>query len=158
MTAPAKADVEVEDAQQPIMTASEVILQGTATDVAGAIDEAGNLLVRAGAVDAAYVQAMHEREESVSTAMGNSLAIPHGTNEAKSLVSRSAMSFVRYAAPLDWNGKPVTYVVGIAGKGKEHLGLLASIAGIFLDDEQVARLDAATTEAEVLAIFDEELE
>ena len=39
---------------------------------------------------------MHEREESVSTHMGNGLAIPHGTNEAKSSIRRTAISFVRY--------------------------------------------------------------
>ena len=33
---------------------------------------------------------------SVSTHMGNLLAIPHGTNEAKSSIRRTAISFVRY--------------------------------------------------------------
>ena len=39
---------------------------------------------------------MHEREKSVSTFMGNGLAIPHGTNEAKGAIRRTAISFVRY--------------------------------------------------------------
>ena len=59
------------------------------------------LLVAAGAVSQAYVAAMHERETSVSTYMGNGLAIPHGTNEAKSEIARSAMCFIRYAEPID---------------------------------------------------------
>ena len=41
---------------------------------------------------------MHERETSVSTLMGNLLAIPHGTNEAKSPIRQTAISFVRYRA------------------------------------------------------------
>ena len=38
---------------------------------------------------AAYVDAMFEREKSVSTYMGNFLAIPHGTNEAKDAITAS---------------------------------------------------------------------
>ena len=55
-------------------------------------------------------------------------------------------------------GKPVTWVVGIAGRGNEHLGLLASIAGIFTDDDELARLNAATTPQEVLEIFEQAVE
>ena len=116
---------------------------------------AGGLLVAAGAVDRSYVDAMHERETSVSTAMGNLLAIPHGTNEAKSAVSRTALSFVRYPEPIDWNGKPVRYVVGIAAVGNEHLKLLGRIAEVFVDPEQVARLESATSPADVRAVLGE---
>ena len=66
--------------------------------------------------------------------MGNGLAIPHGTNEAKPSIRRTAISFVRYAEPVDWNGKPAEFVVGIAGAGDDHLSLLSWIAGIFVDD------------------------
>ena len=40
------------------------------------------LLVDNGSVNEAYIQAMKEREQLVSTFMGNGLAIPHGTDEA----------------------------------------------------------------------------
>ena len=76
--------------------ASSIVLGGTAKDRDAAIEEAGRLLVDAGAVDPSYVASMHEREKSVSTYMGNGLAIPHGTNEAKGAIRRTAISFVRY--------------------------------------------------------------
>ena len=91
------------------------------------------------------------REQSVSTYMGNLLAIPHGTNEAKPSIRQTAISFVRYPDGVDWNGKEVKFVVGIAGAGNDHLKLLGQIAEVFLDSEQVARLEAATTADEVLA-------
>jgi PTS system mannitol-specific IIC component len=87
--------------------------------------------------------------------MGNLLAIPHGTNEAKSAVTRTALSFVRYPEPIDWNGKPVRYVVGIAALGNEHLKLLGRIAEVFVDPEQVARLENATSPADVRAVLGE---
>ncbi len=69
-----------------------------------AIDEAGQMLVASGVVDAAYVQAMHDREKSVSTYVGNHLAIPHGTNEAKQSIRSTGLSFIRYPQGIDWNG------------------------------------------------------
>ncbi len=137
-----------------VLTRDSIVLHGTATSRDAAITEAGELLVAAGAVDPTYVDAMHERERSVSTAMGNSLAIPHGTNEAKGLIQRTGISFVRYDAPLDWNGKPTEFVLGIAGAGDDHLALLSRIAETFTDQDAVARLRAATTQDEVLAVLD----
>lgn len=66
-----------------VLALESIVLNGTAKNAADAITEAGQLLVAAGAVESAYVDAMHERERSISTYMGNGLAIPHGTNEAR---------------------------------------------------------------------------
>ncbi len=136
-----------------VLAESSIVLDGTARSRDDAITEAGQLLVAAGAVDASYVDAMHERETSVSTYMGNLLAIPHGTNEAKGAIRRTAISFVRYPGQVDWNGKPAEFVIGIAGAGNDHLGLLAKIAEIFVDSAQVEQLRQAQTPAEVLAVL-----
>jgi PTS system mannitol-specific IIC component len=141
-----------------ILAPSSIVLDGTATDSASGIDEAGALLVAAGAVDEGYVRAMHDREATVSTFMGNGLAIPHGTNEAKSSITRSAMSFVRYPNGIDWNGNPTTFVIGIAGVGNEHLELLQKVAMTFSDPAQVQRLENATTTDEILEILGDEKE
>jgi PTS system mannitol-specific IIC component len=137
-----------------VLSRQSIVLGGTATSRDAAITEAGQLLVAAGAVDPSYVDAMHERETSVSTAMGNGLAIPHGTNEAKGLIHHTAISFVRYDSAIDWNGKPAEFVVGIAGAGDDHLALLSRIAETFVDQEAVAKLRAARTPDEVLAVLD----
>ncbi|MDO9458279.1 PTS mannitol transporter subunit IICBA [Nocardioides sp.] len=149
----AKAAEPDDEAAGDVLAAESIVLDGRATSRDDAISEAGQLLVACGAAEPAYVDAMHERERSVSTAMGNLLAIPHGTNEAKSAVRRTGLSFVRYAEPLDWNGKEVRFVVGIAGAGKDHLALLGRIAKVFSDRDQVARLEAATSPDEVRAIL-----
>lgn len=130
-----------------------IVLNGTASSRDEAITEAGLLLVASGAVEAAYVDAMHEREKSVSTHMGNLLAIPHGTNEAKPSIRRTAISFVRYPDGIDWNGKPAEFVVGIAGAGNDHLALLSKLAGVFVDAQQVERLRQATTAADIRAVL-----
>ena len=110
-----------------------------------AMQEATDLLVAAGAVTPAYFEAMKDRERTVSTFMGSGLAIPHGTNDAKDAVLGSALTFVRYDGGVDWDGQQATFVVGIAGKGGEHLEILSSIAILFSDDSEVAKLRAAPT-------------
>ena len=136
-----------------LLAASSIVLDGAGDSRDEAITRAGELLVAAGAVATSYVDAMHAREESVSTYMGNLLALPHGTNEAKPSIERTALSFVRYPDGIQWNGKEVKYVIGIAALGNDHLKLLGQIAEIFLDANQVARLDAATSPADVLDVL-----
>ena len=133
-----------------------IVLAGTARTRDEAIDEAGQLLVATGAVDPAYVASMHDRERSVSTYVGNSLAIPHGTNEAKQSIRPTGLSFIRYADGIDWNGdgQLAHFVVGIAGAGDDHLTLLGSLAHVFLDEEKVAALTAATSKADVAAVLE----
>ena len=138
-----------------VLSEDSIVLSGSARTLDDAITEAGRLLVAAGAVDDSYVDAMHEREKSVSTFMGNGLAIPHGTNEAKPSIRRTAISFVRYDEPIDWLGQPAEFVVGIAGAGDDHLSVLSSLAGIFTDDDAIARLRSAGAPSDVLAALGE---
>ena len=135
------------------LSEESIRLQGSASSRDEAITEAGQLLIAAGAVEPAYVDAMHERETSVSTYMGNLLAIPHGTNEAKGSIVRTGLSFVRYSDGIDWNGNPVKFVLGIAGAGDDHLALLGKIAEVFMDSERVGQLESAGSPADVLAVL-----
>ncbi len=136
-----------------LLAAEAIVLDGHGSTRDEAITQAGELLVATGAVDQAYADAMHERETSVSTYMGNQLALPHGTNEAKSSIHRTALSFVRYPQGIQWKGKEVKFVIGVAGAGDDHLKLLGKIAEVFLDEAQVARLEAARTPQEVQQIL-----
>ena len=127
-----------------VLTRDLVVAPGTARTKDEAIREAGALLVGCGAVTPAYVDAMAERERLVSTYMGSSLAIPHGTDESKGDIVRSALCLIRYDEPIEWGaGQPVRVVVGIAGVGEEHLSILSKIALLFSDPEQVDKVLAA---------------
>ncbi len=146
---PGQATATEEKASDVTLREQDIVLGGQARTRDDAITEAGQLLVTSGAVDPAYVDAMHERERSVSTHMGNLLAIPHGTNEAKGSIKRTGISFIRYDEPIDWNGKETKFVIGIAGAGNDHLALLGKIAKVFVDKEKVAELERAQSAAEV---------
>ena len=132
-----------------ILPAANVRLAARAVSRDDAIREAGTILVDAGAVDPGYIDSMLDREASVSTYMGNLLAIPHGTNEAKDQIRRSALSVIRYDEPVDWGGDEARFVVGIAGIENEHLEILSKIAIVFSDEDEVQRLLEAPTAAEL---------
>ncbi|WP_280348859.1 PTS mannitol transporter subunit IICBA [Nocardia neocaledoniensis] len=136
-----------------LLAEDAIVLAGRARDAAAAIDEVGALLVASGAVGADYVAAMHERERTVSTFMGNGLAIPHGTLAAKDGIRHSAIAVARYPETIEWNGHPVEFVIGIAAAGDDHLALLSRIAAVFADTDEVERLRSAATRAEVAAVL-----
>ena len=136
-----------------ILALSSVKVPGAATSKEDAIRASGQLLVESGAVTPAYVDAMFEREKSVSTYMGNYLAIPHGTNEAKDTITRSALSVVRYDRPIDWDGNQVRFAVGVAGVEGGHLEILNKIAIVFSDMDEVEKLLAAESAEEVYTLL-----
>lgn len=118
-----------------------------------AVREVGEMLVQAGAVTPAYVDAMFRREASISTFMGNGLAIPHGTLDAGGEIRRSAVAVVRYAEPVDWEGNPVKVVIGIAGADGSHLEVLSKIALVFVDEDQARQVADAGTAEELFGLL-----
>ena len=138
-----------------VLELDQIVAEGSATTMDDAIQEVGDILVKAGAVTDDYIGFMREREALTSTYMGNFLAIPHGTNEGKDTILRSALSFVRYAHPIDWKGNEARFVVGIAGKEGGHLAILSKIAIIFSDEDEVQKLLDADTAEDILALLGE---
>jgi mannitol PTS system EIIA component len=132
-----------------VLTLSQIKVPGTARTKEESIREAGEILVDAGAVTPAYIDSMFEREQSVSTYMGNYLAIPHGTNEAKDSILRSALSVIRYDEPIDWDGNEVRFSLGIAGYQGGHMDILSRIAILFSDTDEVDKLIAAKSAEEI---------
>ena len=114
------------------------------------------MLIQADAVTNEYRDSMFARESSVSTFMGNFLAIPHGTLEGADFVKHSALAIIRYENAIDWDGNEVKFVVGIAGRDGTHMESLAMLAEIFSDLATVERLLGAKTEEEFTAIFSEQ--
>jgi mannitol/fructose-specific phosphotransferase system IIA component len=132
-----------------------VRIDGRAKTRDEAINEVAEMLISAGAVTPDYRDAMFERESSVSTYMGNFLAIPHGTLEALGQVIKSALAIVRYDSPIDWDGNEVRFVIGIAGKDGTHLNALGSIAMLFSEMQSVENLLGLTDVREITAKFAE---
>lgn len=105
-----------------------------------AIRDSGALLVKRGYVKDLYVDAMVERDKLTSVYIGMGIAIPHGTNEAKDAVENTGVVLQQYPDGVDFDGEKAQLVFGIAGKGEEHLEILANICRILEDEEILEKL------------------
>ena len=100
------------------------------------IRDSGAFLVERSCVSEPYVDAMVERDRLTSVYIGMGIAIPHGTNEAKEAVEKTGVVLQQYPDGVDFDGEKAQLVFGIAGKGEDHLEVLANICRI-LEDEAV---------------------
>ena len=136
-----------------LLAEASINLDASATSRDDAIRQAGAGLMAVGAVDAPYVDAMIDRENSVSTFMGEGVAIPHGTLAAKDSVKSDALSMVRFPDGVDWDGNDVRLAFGIAAKGNGHIALLSQLASILMDPDKAEALRNATTTARVYELL-----
>ncbi|WP_297084591.1 PTS sugar transporter subunit IIA [uncultured Demequina sp.] len=140
-------------AAPPLLDASAIRLGLAAEDKADALRQCGAVLVEIGAATEDYAAALHEREKSVSTYVGEGVAIPHGTNESRAHIERAALAYLQFPDGIDWDGETVTVCVAIASKSEEHVDILAALAQVLMDPERAARLREATSAQDVLALL-----
>ncbi|AIY06928.1 PTS system, mannitol-specific IIB component [Planococcus sp. PAMC 21323] len=114
---------------------------------------AGQQLVKAGYVEESYVDEMLKREEITTTYMGNNVAIPHGTEDAKKSVIKSGFTVIQVPNGVDFDGESAKIIFGIAGKDGTHLEILSGIAVICADQSNVDRLVEAKSAKEIIDII-----
>ncbi|MDH2444394.1 PTS sugar transporter subunit IIA [Amnibacterium sp. CER49] len=132
-----------------LLQEESIRLDCTATDRLDAVRQCGQALVAVGAADETYVDAMLQREQSVSTFVGEGVAIPHGTLAGKESVKRDALVVLRFPDGVDWDGNDVRVCVGIAAAGGGHVAILSQLAEILLDPAKAERLRSATDAQQV---------
>jgi PTS system mannitol-specific IIA component len=136
-----------------LLPEKSIRLNQRAFDKFDAVRQTGQALVESGAADENYIEAMLEREHSVSTFVGEGVAIPHGTLAGKDSVTANALSVLRFPGGVDWDGNHVTICVGIAATSGGHIALLSQLAEVLLDTDRAARLRNATTADEVYELL-----
>ncbi|MDQ1512183.1 MAG: mannitol system component [Microbacteriaceae bacterium] len=138
------------DAALPSLLAeSSIRLFASATDRFDAVRQCGQALLDAGAVEESYIDAMLQREQSVSTFVGEGVAIPHGTLAGKEAVKHDALVVLRFPDGVDWEGNRAQVCVGIAAAGGGHIALLSQLAEILLDPAKAEQLRSATEAQQV---------
>ena len=144
--------------QQPLFKLSEknIFLGLTAQTKEEAIRFAGQKLVENGYVKPTYIEAMLERERLTSTYLGESIAVPHGTIEAKEDVINTGIVFCQYPAGVQFGEEEqdkAKIVIGIAARNNEHLDVIAKLTNALDDDKIIAKLATTSDIQEVLAIL-----
>ncbi len=136
-----------------LLAEDSIRLDRSADDRFDAVRQCGQALLDAGAVDASYIDAMLQREHSVSTFVGEGVAIPHGTLAGKESVQHDAIAVLRFPDGVDWEGNDVRVCVGIAAAGGGHIALLSQLAEILLDPAKAEQLRNATASQQVYELL-----
>src|SRR2546421_4524403 len=128
-----------------IVSIETVRLQVQVRDKQDAIRQAGELLVQGGCVAPAYVSGMLAREQTMSTYLGNGVAIPHGQHVNLADVRRTAISVLQLPDGVEWEPGELAYlVIGIAANADEHVGVLANLAEVIEDPDAAEQLAHTT--------------
>ncbi|WP_449621815.1 PTS mannitol transporter subunit IICBA [Robertmurraya sp. Marseille-Q9965] len=146
-------NVEQENHSDDLLRPENVFINKEFANKEEAIRFAGRALVDAGYVDESYIEAMIERDNMTSTYMGNDVAIPHGTEDAKKAVLKSGFTVLQIPNGVDFDGQKVRLVFGIAGKDGTHLEILSGIAVTCSDMENIEKLVSAKSAQEIIDIL-----
>ncbi|NDL64685.1 PTS mannitol transporter subunit IICBA [Acerihabitans arboris] len=151
-------DDSFEDSEQNLfrLTAANIFLGQQADHKEQAIRFAGEQLVKGGYVLPEYVEAMLDREKLTSTYLGESIAVPHGTIEAKDKVLRTGVVFCQYPAGVRFGDEEddiARLVIGIAARNNEHIQVITSLTNALDDDAVIQRLINTTDVDEVLELL-----
>ncbi|MGX7197996.1 PTS sugar transporter subunit IIA [Enterococcus olivae] len=142
-----------------IFDTNNIILEADIRDKIEAIVTAGKILVENGYVAEEYIDSMLERENTVSTYVGNFLAIPHGSDGSSQYIKHSGISFIQLKNEVNFGSesdpKPVKILFGISGIEDEHLNILSKIAIFASEIENVELLAKVTNKEDVIKLLDE---
>lgn len=138
------------------LSEANIFLGQQATSKEQAIRFAGEQLVKGGYVQPEYVEAMLAREQLTSTYLGESIAVPHGTIEAKDRVLKTGIVFCQYPAGIRWGEEEddsARLVIGIAARNNEHINVITKLTTALDEDGVIERLANTTSVEEVLSIL-----
>ncbi|MBK4202489.1 PTS mannose transporter subunit IIABC [Bacillus subtilis] len=125
------------------------------------IDEMIQTLSRKGMLlsESGFKQAILNREQQGTTAIGMNIAIPHGKSEA---VRKPSVAFGIKRSGVDWNsldGSDAKLIFMIAvpkeGGGNQHLKILQMLSRKLMDDSYRKQLLSVQTKEEVYKLLDE---
>jgi mannitol PTS system EIIA component len=141
-----------------LLSREAIRLDRRADDRFDAVRQCGAVLVEAGHVEEAYVDAMVERELTLSTYLGEGFAIPHGTDASREHVRSAGLAVLRFPDGVDWEGEDMRVAVAVASASDEHVAVLRELATVLADPESAARLRDATDPAVVLELLSVKVE
>ena len=139
--------LETTKVSRPLLEKKNIILNCRFATPEEAIRSCGQLMVESGYVSKGYIRDMLERNADFSVAIGSHVAIPHGTAESQEFIKRTGLVVMTCSDGIQWDGKLVRLVIGIASKGDQHLDILKRIADMVQTEEDTdALVEHATAE------------
>jgi len=137
-----------------VLTEDMIMARADVSDWKDAIRKSGELLVKAGAADPKYIDAMIEfcEEHNAYIVIAPGIAIPHARPEDG--MKKVGFSLITLKKPVEFGNPvndPVDLVIALgAPDNKSHIKALAQLAEILMNKEAVKRIRDARTKSEIL--------
>jgi len=120
-----------------------------------AIEAVAKNMIKASLVKDDYIQAMFDRDNQISTFLGNGIAIPHGTTEKRESVLKTGIKVLFCPEGINWDedGNIAYVIIGIAAKSNEHLDVLRQLTRAVIAEDTLIRIKKVKTADELLVIL-----
>lgn len=92
------------------------------------------------AVKPEYLQSMIKRDEKVSVAIGNLLAIAHGEENSNNLINHNFICLIHLKNEIEWDNNLVKVVLGLAVSRESTMEIIGNIGVAFSDLDEVNKI------------------
>lgn len=136
------------------ITANNLHLGCQARNKAEVLTMVGNEFKKKGYVNQDCVHFLNEREQQISTFLGNGITLPHLPKSANDIIVTSGVEIFQFPDGVIWDRTNVMFIaIGVIAKSREHIDVLREIALIFSDEFISNALSLTSSEEEFLSIL-----
>ncbi|MCW2255560.1 mannitol/fructose-specific phosphotransferase system IIA component [Providencia alcalifaciens] len=136
------------------ITASNLHLGCQARNKAEVLTMVGNEFKNKGYVDQDCIHFLNEREQQISTFLGNGITLPHLPKSANDIIVTNGVEIFQFPDGVIWDRTNVMFIaIGVIAKSREHIEVLREIALIFSDEFISNALSLTSSEEEFLTIL-----
>lgn len=97
---------------------------------------------------------LNEREQQVSTFLGNGITLPHLPKSANHIIVKTGVEIFQFPDGVIWDRSNVMFIaIGVIAKEKEHIDVLKDVASIFSDEIIANALSLISNKKDFLRIL-----
>lgn len=141
-----------------MITESNLHLDCHANNKAQVLSMVGDTFNKQGYVTQDCVAFLVERENTVSTFVGNGIVLPHLPASAKNIIAKTGIEIFQFPEGVIWDRTNIMFIaIGIIAKKHEHIDVLKEVALIFSNDVIAGTLALISTKTDFLRILKQHL-
>lgn len=137
----------------PLFDEQNIILSASFRNKRKAIEACADIFIRGGYTDASYKRDMIQRDEEASVYLGNGVAMPHGLAVSKETIRHSGICLIQVPEGVDFDGETAYVLIGVAGRGEEHVDILGHVGETLSDESRIEALIKAKTKQQGMEIL-----
>ncbi|ADZ42138.1 TPA: PTS sugar transporter subunit IIA [Yersinia enterocolitica] len=136
------------------ITAENIHLECHAKNKAEVLSMVGKEFKAKGYINQDCIAFLNEREQQVSTFLGNGITLPHLPKSATNIIVKTGVEIFQFPDGVIWDRNNVMFIaIGVIAKEKEHIDVLKDIASIFSDEIIANALSLISSKQDFLRIL-----